>query len=58
MAKVSIDSHDFLGKLTIIRNCLSLLEKVRNPKEKKLVKMAYETNQELIKQIKEAAKNV
>ncbi|MBU2591986.1 MAG: hypothetical protein ABH867_01360 [Patescibacteria group bacterium] len=58
MAEISINSHYFLGKLTIIRNCLSLLAKDKSPERKKLVKMAYDTNQELIDQVKEAAKNV
>ncbi len=57
MSNVLVDNHDFLGKLSVIKNCLSLLlEKDSGRDEKELLEMAANTNQQLIDNIK-AAKN-
>ena len=57
MSKVLVDNHDFLGKLSVIKNCLSLLlEKESGQDKKELLKMAANTNQQLIDNIK-AVKN-
>ena len=61
MAIISVNSHDFLGKLTIIKNYLSLVlqeEKVRD--DEKLTESlgrAFKANQELIDLIKMESQN-
>jgi len=53
MSKILVDNHDFLGKLSVIKNCLSLLlEKESGQDKKELLKMAANTNQQLIDNIK------
>ena len=52
---ISVDSHDVLGKLSIIKNYLSVL--MENPtlpeKEKEYAKRSFEANEALITHIKE-----
>lgn len=57
MSKIAIDSHDFLGKLTTIKNHLFVaLEKEKLPqKTKRLLKLAYQANEELIEMVKKGS---
>lgn len=52
---ITVDSHDVLGKLSIIKNYLSVL--LENPsipeKEKEYAKRSFEANEFLIAYIKE-----
>jgi hypothetical protein len=50
MANITIDSHAFLGKLSVIKNCLSML--TENPNKKELLEEAIKANQALIDIIK------
>lgn len=51
-----MDSHYLLGKLTIIKNCLSLL--LEQPSaDPKYLQTAFDVNQKLIAQIKNLAQN-
>ena len=56
MSQITIDSHDFLAKLSVIKSYLSLLieDKSLNLDEKniKYLEIASNANQELINQIK------
>ncbi|MBU1129958.1 hypothetical protein KKE45_01410 [Patescibacteria group bacterium] len=51
---IKIDSHNFLGKLSIIKNCLALLldDKKQPNKNSDLLQKAYDSNQDLINLIK------
>jgi len=55
MAIINIESHDILGKLSIIKNALSVA--VEDQEKEKLIKIALTANQELIDLIKKATKN-
>lgn len=52
---ISVDSHDVLGKLSIVKNYLSVL--MENPalaeKDKEYLKRSFEANESLITHIKE-----
>lgn len=50
MAQITVDSHDFLGKLSIIKNCLALLKD--DPNKANLLDIAFKSNQDLIDLIK------
>lgn len=52
---ISVDSHDILGKLSIIKNYLSVaMESGTLPeKEKEYLKRSFEANESLIAHIKE-----
>jgi len=55
MSDILVDNHDFLGKLSVIKNCLSLvLEKEKDHHKKELLEMAAGTNQQLIDHVKTA----
>lgn len=60
MSQISISSHDFLGKLSVIKNSLFLLKEKPageslNGKDKELINMAYNSVEELIQNIKTTA---
>lgn len=59
MSKVVVDSHDLLGKLTIIKNCLSILmEDQKYPgNNNNYLQQALNSTQNLIDLIKNA-KNI
>ena len=49
MAKITIETHDFLGKLTIIKNALALLKKdCQKPQEQDYIKKDLDSTQNLI----------
>lgn len=50
MNQTTIDPHDFLGKLSIIKNHLFMALEDKNlpPKSKNLLQKAYQANEELI----------
>jgi len=52
---ISVDSHDVLGKLSIIKNYLSVLLENSNltEKEKEYIQHSFEANESLIQTIKE-----
>ena len=54
---IQINSHDVLGKLSIIKNYLSVLrsDESLNEGQRKLIAPAYQSTQELIDQVKELA---
>ncbi|MBU4210012.1 hypothetical protein KKC08_05230 [Patescibacteria group bacterium] len=51
---IKVNSHDFLGKLSIIKNCLALIldDKKQSDKNSNLLQKAYDSNQDLINLIK------
>ncbi len=55
MSNISINSHDFLGKLSIIKNYLSVLAEnnALAEHEKEYIRRAFEANESLITLIKE-----
>ena len=57
MALVNVDSHDFLGLLSIIKNSLwlALTDQKLTPDTKKVIDQAAKINQKLINQIKQAS---
>lgn len=56
MAKIILDNHDILGKLSVVKNALFVaLEK---PAKEELIKTALKANQDLIDMVKKAATNV
>lgn len=52
---ISVDSHDVLGKLSIVKNYLSVLleNKTLSEKDKEYIKRAIESNEFLISLVKE-----
>lgn len=55
MVQIILDSHDLLGKLSIIKNALFVaLEK---PEKEEYLKTAIQANQELIDSVERAAEN-
>lgn len=58
MSQITLNSHDLLGKLTIIKNCLSMIIDRVGESEKKYCQTAFDTNQELIEEIKKLASEI
>lgn len=55
MADITVNSHDVLGKLTVIKNHLAVVSEddhLLSPQQREYVKRAMEANQQLIDQIK------
>jgi len=61
MSDITINTHDLLGKMTIIKNCLSLVLENKNPpldeKTINLLQTAGSANQDLIDRIKNLKTN-
>ena len=58
MSQVTISSHDFLGKLSVVKNYLSVViadEKNMDSKHVEYLKNAFDANQSLIDAIKKTA---
>jgi len=56
MSHIVLDSHNLLGQLTIIKNCLSLL--LEKPDlDKKYLQTAFDANQKMIDEVKSLAQN-
>lgn len=58
MSQITISSHDFLGKLSVIKNYLFVVitgEKNMDPKHLEYLKNAADANQSLIDEIKKQA---
>jgi hypothetical protein len=55
MAIINIESHDILGKLSIIKNALSVA--MENQEKEKFIQIALVANQELIELVKKATEN-
>lgn len=55
MANLILNSHDLLGKLSVIKNSLYML--LEQPEKKEYLDTAINANQELIEMIKGAAQN-
>lgn len=60
MSQITISSHDYLGKLSVIKNALFLLKEKPaggnyDSKDQELVEMAYNSAEALIQNIKTAA---
>lgn len=55
MSAVSVDSHDVLGKLSIIKNYLSVIreENTLSEKDKQYLSRAYDATEQLISLVKE-----
>lgn len=55
MANITLDSHDILGKLSVVKNALFMaLEK---PEKEELLQTAIKANQDLIDKIKQTVEN-
>lgn len=59
MANITINSHDLLGKLSIIKCSLAMVidPKIKIAEKNKYLTIAYQTNEELIKLIKKISTN-
>jgi hypothetical protein len=57
---ISVDSHDVLGKLSIVKNYLSVLleNKTLSEKDKEYIKRAIESNEFLISLVKEKTQTI
>ena len=59
MAQININSHDLLGKLTIIKTCLSMIAENNNDPAQvaKYADIANKTNEDLIAVIKKLSED-
>lgn len=60
MSQINISSHDYLGKLSVIKNALFLLREkatgqLYTEKDKELLEIAYSSTEDLIRSIKETS---
>jgi len=56
VSNIVLDSHNLLGQLTIIKNCLSLLLE-KPDQDQKYLQTAFNTNQNLIEKVKILTQN-